>query len=116
MNSNENPLAYLGIDAGIQHWNPSPAATVEMAVQRGEGKLSAGGPFLAVTAPFTGRSPKDKWLVKEAGSDSQVWWGPVNCPIEEKYFYALRDDVVRYLGGRELIVRDLYTCADPAHR
>lgn len=116
MTTQSNPLAYLGIDADTQHWNPSPAETVEMAIQRSEGKLTAGGPFLAVTAPFTGRSPKDKFVVKESGSEGDIWWGSVNRPIAPDSFFALRDDVIAHLSQQELFVRDLYACADPAHR
>jgi phosphoenolpyruvate carboxykinase (ATP) len=116
MSNATNPLAYLGITAETQHWNPSPAETVEMAVKRGEGQLTAGGPFLAITAPFTGRSPKDKFLVKEASSEEKVWWGSVNRPIAPEYFSILRDDVLQHLSQQELFVRDLYACADPAYR
>src|SRR5687768_15951585 len=108
MKTQQNPLAYLGIHAERQQWNPSPAATVEMAIRRDEGKLTAGGPFLAITAPFTGRSPKDKWLVQEPQSEEQVWWGPVNRPIDEKHYFALRDDVIKHLSDQEIYVRDLY--------
>jgi phosphoenolpyruvate carboxykinase (ATP) len=109
-------LEALGVTGRQQVWNPSAAATVEMALERGEGLLSEGGPFLAVTKPFTGRSPKDKWLVKEPGSQEHVWWGKVNQAISSEHAQRLLADVKDYLNSKTLFVRDLYACADPAYR
>src|SRR5439155_10998486 len=96
--------------------NPSPAETIELALARGEGLLSAGGNFVAVTAPFTGRSPDDKWLVPEPGSDGQVWWGKVNRRLDPAKAALLREDVRAYLNEGTQFIRDLYACADPARR
>jgi phosphoenolpyruvate carboxykinase (ATP) len=106
----------LGLKGLVQNWNPSPAATVEAATCRDEGRLTASGPFLAITSPFTGRSPKDKFVVKESGSERKVWWGAINQPIDPAKFDLLRSDVIAYLNGKELFIRDVYACADPAHR
>ena len=73
-------LDELGLGGTDEILNPSAAETIELALARREGQLSAGGNFVAVTSPFTGRSPDDKWLVKEPGSAGQVWWGKVNRP------------------------------------
>src|SRR5260221_14765488 len=100
--------------AGIkQSWNQSVATTVETALQRGEGKLTAGGAFLAITSPFTGRSPEDKFIVKEPGSDDKVWWGKVNRPLTQEKYAVLESDVKAYLNTRELFIRDMYACANP---
>ena len=109
----QNELILSGTD---EIWNPSPAETIELALARGEGQLSAGGNFVAVTSPFTGRSPEDKWMVNEPGSASQVWWGKVNRPMEPARFELLRQDVQAYLEEGTQFVRDLYAGADPAHR
>ncbi len=109
-------LAELGLAGKNEIWNMSPAATIELALARQEGRLSAGGNFVAVTSPFTGRSPEDKWLVKEPGSAERVWWGKVNRPLEAAKFQLLLQDVKRYLNNDALFVRDLFACADPAHR
>jgi phosphoenolpyruvate carboxykinase (ATP) len=109
-------LEDLGIRGGDQYWNISPAVTIELALARGEGALSAGGNFVAVTSPFTGRSPDDKWTVKEPSSEAKVWWGKVNRPIDPAKAQVLREDVKAYLNAKPLVVRDLYACADPAHR
>jgi phosphoenolpyruvate carboxykinase (ATP) len=103
--------------AGIrQTWNPSPADTIETALKRGEGKLTAGGAFLAITSPFTGRSPEDKFIVEEASSKDKVWWGKVNRPLSEEHFNLLEADVKAYLNTKELFIRDLYACANPKRR
>jgi phosphoenolpyruvate carboxykinase (ATP) len=111
-------LAPLGIDAGGEvHWNLVAPQLVQHAVRRGEGELADMGPFVAVTAPHTGRSPNDKFVVKEAESGGDVDWGKVNQPMSEAHFDALLADVQRYLGSLpELFVEDLYCGADPAHR
>lgn len=105
-----------GVTGIRQTWNPSPSRTIELAVSRGEGHLTAGGAFLAVTSPFTGRSPNDKFVVKEPGSADKVWWGKVNQPLSEAHFDVLEQDVKAYLNTKELFIRDVYACADPAYR
>src|SRR5579859_1017878 len=109
-------LAEFGLASMDECWNPSPAATIELALARKEGQLSSGGNFVAVTSPFTGRSPDDKWLVKEPSSQDQVWWGKVNRPLDPAKFQLLMQDVKGYLSHGTLFVRDLHACADPAHR
>src|SRR5439155_5060708 len=64
----------------------------------------------------TGRSPDDKFVVREPGSEGRIWWGKVNQPIDEERYEGLRDKVASYLGGRDLYVVDAYAGADPAHR
>ncbi len=98
------------------HWNPGPAYLFEAAVLRGEGQVTAGGAFNALTAPHTGRSPNDKFVVKEPASDGRIWWGKVNRPLSEEHFKRLYQDVVRYLGREDLFVRDLFAGADPMYR
>jgi phosphoenolpyruvate carboxykinase (ATP) len=109
-------LSELGLAGTDEVWNPSPAATVELALARNEGLLSSSGNFVAVTSPFTGRSPNDKWLVREPGSAEQIWWGKVNQPMDPPNFHRLVADVKRYLNNGTLFVRDVYAGADPAHR
>jgi len=98
------------------HWNYGPAELVEHAVRRKEGMLADGGPFCAVTSPHTGRSPNDKFFVKESSSDGKVWWGKVNQALAPEYFDRLHADVVRHLNGQEIFVRDLFAGADPEYR
>src|SRR2546421_10066002 len=98
------------------HWNLRAAALYEHAARRGEGVITEGGAFCAVTSPHTGRSPNDKFIVRDAVSEADVWWGRVNHPMTDQHFERLRADVVRHLNGQELFVRDLFAGADPTHR
>ncbi|HET7790199.1 MAG TPA: phosphoenolpyruvate carboxykinase [Gemmatimonadales bacterium] len=98
------------------HWNLTPPELYEHALRRGEGMVAEGGPFCAVTTPHTGRSPKDKFVVRESSSEGDIWWGNVNQPIAEEHFERLRQDVIRHLSGQELFVRDLFAGADPNYR
>jgi len=103
--------------AGTLHWNNVAAELVQAAIRKGEGELADNGPFVAVTTPHTGRSPKDKFVVKDAASEHDVDWGAVNQPISADQFEILLTDVKGYLNGMsELFVQDLYCGADPAYR
>jgi phosphoenolpyruvate carboxykinase (ATP) len=109
-------LATHGLDPQeAVHWNLSAAELIEAAIRRGEGRLAADGGFRAETAPHTGRSPNDKFTVKEPGCADVVDWGAVNVPIEPAHYEVLRDDIVAYLNERELFVRDARAGADPDH-
>ncbi len=101
---------------GTAFWNLAPAALYEEAVRRGEGTLALGGPLVVRTTPHTGRSPNDKFVVKEPDSASSVWWGTVNQPLEPSHFERLHHDVLRYLEERDLFVTDLFAGTDPSYR
>ncbi|HEY0971977.1 MAG TPA: phosphoenolpyruvate carboxykinase (ATP) [Gemmatimonadales bacterium] len=102
---------------GTVHWNLITPALMEAAARRGEGQFARMGPFVAVTAPHTGRSPNDKFVVRETSSENDVDWGKVNQPYPEEKFDLLLDDVRAYLGEQdELFVQDLFCGADPGHR
>ncbi|HEV8511366.1 MAG TPA: phosphoenolpyruvate carboxykinase (ATP) [Gemmatimonadales bacterium] len=98
--------------------NLTPTQLYEHALRRREGVVTSagGGPFVAVTSPHTGRSPNDKFLVKEPESAGHIWWGKVNQPIAPEHFERLRADVDAHLAGQDLFIRDVYACADPAFR
>ena len=97
------------------HANLTPPALLEHALRRGEGTLSDRGAFTAVTAPHTGRSPKDKFLIEESGAAERIWWEK-NPRLEPAAFERLHEDVRGYLDARELYVQDLFGGADPAYR
>ncbi len=99
-----------------QYWNLPPAALVEEAVRNREGQLVDEGPFNAVTAPHTGRSPNDRYVVREPSSEGNVWWGDVNVALEEARYDRLRREVVDYLDERDLYIRDMWAGADPQYR
>ena len=102
---------------GKVHWNLVAPDLIQAAVARSEGTLADMGPFTAITAPHTGRSPNDKFVVKEASTEGDVDWGKVNQPYPEEKFDLLLADVRAYLNGLDdLFVQDLYCGADPKHR
>jgi len=96
--------------------NLTPSQLYEHAVRRREGVVTPSGPFAAVTSPHTGRSPNDKFIVREPASSDQIWWGKVNQPIDPKQFARLQADVEAHLQGQELFIRDVYAGADPDYR
>jgi phosphoenolpyruvate carboxykinase (ATP) len=98
------------------HWNLPTAVLYEHAILRQEGELAREGPLVCRTGAHTGRSPNDKFVVREPSSDAHVAWGKVNRPIEQSLFEALKRDLLAHLGDRELYVQDLYAGADPAYR
>ena len=103
--------------SGEVHWNLTGPELMLSAARRSEGEFAAMGPFVAVTTPHTGRSPNDKFVVKEATSENDVDWGKVNQPISTEHYNLLLSEVRAYLDGRdELFVEDLYCGADPAYR
>jgi phosphoenolpyruvate carboxykinase (ATP) len=102
---------------GTVHWNLVAPALIQDAIRRGEGQLADMGPFCSVTSPHTGRSPNDKFLVKEPSSEAEVDWGKVNQPFTDQQFETLRADIVAYLNQQsELFVQDLYCGADAKYR
>src|SRR5438094_7154203 len=73
--------------------NLTPSQLYEHALRRREGVVTPSGPFAAVTSPHTGRSPNDKFIVREPESSDQIWWGKVNQPLDPKQFERLKTDV-----------------------
>jgi phosphoenolpyruvate carboxykinase (ATP) len=110
-------LAAVGIrNPRAVHWNLSVPQLVEAALRRGEARLSASGALVALTGQHTGRSPNDKFIVRDETTDGAVAWGNVNRPFERERFDRLHARVTAYLQGRDLFVQDLFAGADPAHR
>ncbi len=96
--------------------NATAPLLYEDTVRRELGQIAAHGPMVVHTAPYTGRSPKDKFVVREPGVEGKVVWGPVNQPFEPARFDALYEKVRRHLVARELHVQDLRAGAHAAHR
>ena len=107
-------LAALGLDrAPVIHRNDAAPRLVEETIKRGTGRLTAGGALNVDTTPYTGRSPKDKFVVRDGATESNVAWGSVNQPFEPAKFDALLARVRAHLAERELWVQDLRAGADP---
>jgi len=98
------------------YWNYTASKLYEEALRRHEGELSSHGALSVETGEFTGRSPKDKFVVQQAPSAGNIWWGTVNQPIDAERFEAMRVRMVDYLSGRDIFVQDLYIGADPRYR
>ncbi|WP_347159277.1 phosphoenolpyruvate carboxykinase (ATP) [Pontibacter chitinilyticus] len=112
-----NMLESLGIGGAEEIlWNLPPAALVEEAIKNGEGLLADTGALACDTGTFTGRSPKDRFIVKDAKTAGTVWWGDINIPFEEEKFDALHSKMLTFLEGRKLYVRDAYAGAHPDYR
>ncbi|HEY0622686.1 MAG TPA: phosphoenolpyruvate carboxykinase [Sphingomonas sp.] len=106
----------VGADATI-HWNLLTAPLVEHAVQRGEGRLAKDGPLVVATGKHTGRSAKDKFIVRDAETENTVWWGDTNRGMTPEHFAALKADFLAHLGTKDtLFVQDLYGGSQPEHR
>ena len=102
---------------GEVHWNLIAPELFQEAARRAEGEFADMGPFVAVTAPHTGRSPNDKFVVKEPSSEKDVDWGDVNQPMSPGKYRLLLSDLQNCLNdSTELFVEDLYCGADPAYR
>ncbi len=110
-------LAASGVNGtSTIYWNLAVPELVEQTLARGEGILANNGSLCVATGEFTGRSPKDKFCVKDANTEDVVWWGEVNTPFSPENFAKLKAKVTVHLGGRDLWVRDCYAGADTNHR
>ncbi|MFN3936178.1 MAG: phosphoenolpyruvate carboxykinase [Gemmobacter sp.] len=109
-------LEHQGITGLANAWyNLIEPALVEQAVARGEGRLGLGGALLVNTGTHTGRSPKDKFVVRTPSVEASIWWEN-NAPMAPEAFDRLYADMLEHLKGRDVFVQDLYAGADPAHR
>ncbi len=110
-------LTKQGIETGAKlNWNFGPAALVEQAVSRGEGILAKDGPLVVKTGKHTGRSAKDKFIVRDSETENNIWWDN-NASMTPDHFAALKEDFLAAVGEKnELFVADLYGGSQPEHR
>ncbi len=111
-------LAKLGLrNSDSIHYQLSPEELIQDTLRMGEGELNDSGALVIRTGEFTGRSPKDKFTVKDEITTDTVHWNEFNLPIEARYFDIVYDKVVKYLDSLdEIWIRDCYACADPRYR
>jgi phosphoenolpyruvate carboxykinase (ATP) len=110
-------LLNLGLRIGEDiHYQLGPEELAAQAVARGEGVYSDTGALVIKTGEFTGRSPKDKFIVKDGNTADSVHWNEFNIAMEAQHFDQLYSKMMDYLEGKELWVRDCYACADPQYR
>jgi phosphoenolpyruvate carboxykinase (ATP) len=120
-NAGVKPSRFGLIEQGIRnintaYWNLGVAQLIEKSIARKEGLLAAAGPLVVRTGQFTGRSPQDKFIVRDAAIESNVDWGPVNQPMSPEHYRLLHSKFLAYLQGQDLFVRDCFAGADPAYR
>jgi phosphoenolpyruvate carboxykinase (ATP) len=109
-------LSHHGIrNFEVAHWNLGSAQLVEKALERQEGMLASVGALVVETGQFTGRSPKDKYIVREPGTETTVEWGAVNQPMTEEAFDQIYGRLVNYWDGKELFVQDCFAGADDVY-
>ena len=102
--------------AGAAHIQLNADQLIEKALINKEGTITDNGAFAADTGEFTGRSPKDKFVVYDDTTKDSVWWGDVNNKFEPAKFDSLLAKVITHLENREVFVRQSYACADPDYR
>ena len=110
-------LDKLGISsAGTVYWNLPPARLVELAIQRGEAQLADEGPLVCRTGQHTGRSPNDRFIVRDSSTEGDIFWGDVNKPFDKEKLDALFARALEHVKERDLFVFDGYAGADPRYR
>ncbi len=114
-----NDLSYLGIqNPSNLYWNLAPEELTKHTVDKNMGTTNDTGALVVQTGQFTGRSPKDKFMVRDAITESHVDWANTNfnIPFSSENFDKLYDKVIDYLGGKDIYSRDCEACADPAYK
>ncbi|MCL4119443.1 UNVERIFIED_CONTAM: hypothetical protein GTU68_044599 [Idotea baltica] len=109
-------LSEYGIKSESIHYQLSPTELHNITLEKGMGKEASSRALAVNTGEFTGRSPKDRFIVKDAITEEKIWWGDINIPFDPAKFDALYDKVISYLNDKELFVRDCYACADHNYR
>lgn len=109
-------LEKYGIKNADVNYQLSPEALHDISIEKGMGVEANSGALAVNTGEFTGRSPKDRFIVKDNITEDKIWWGNVNIPFESDAFDKLYDKVVNYLSEKELFVRDCYACADKNYK
>lgn len=113
----ELQLRKTGITNPVIHFQHTAEELTLQTIQRHEGVLNDNGALCIATGSFTGRSPKDKFIVDDDETKNNIDWNDFNHPIDEKYFYCLKDKLVKFLNNQEDIwVRDCYACANEDYK
>ncbi|WP_085767423.1 phosphoenolpyruvate carboxykinase (ATP) [Nonlabens spongiae] len=109
-------LEKLGIKNSKINYQLSPEELQQRTVSSYGGEETDNGTLVINTGEFTGRSPMDRFIVKDKVTEERIWWGNINIPFESSRFDALEKRVLEYLDGKELFVRDAYACAHEDYR
>ena len=114
--ANNTTISDLGINNATAHWNLSPKELAKISIEKGQATLTSTGAISINTGEFTGRSPMDRFIVRDTITENTVWWGDVNLSFDEKKFDKLYKKVLNYFKDKELYIRDAYACADEKYR
>ena len=109
-------LAKWGITEGEHYWNLSSEELENETVKLGQGVIADNGALVVNTGEFTGRSPKDRFIVKDDVTTDAVDWNNINQPFPKDKFNQLKEKVAEYLNGKTIYIRDAYACAHPDYR
>ena len=114
--ANNATISDLGIKNATAYWNLSPADLADIAIKKGQATLTSTGAINIKTGEFTGRSPKDRFIVLDEITNKSVWWGDINISFEKQKFDLLQEKIVKYLSGKDIYIRDAYACTDEEYR
>jgi len=109
-------LEQYGIKNAKVQYQLSPKKLHDITIEKGQGVEASSGALAVNTGEFTGRSPQDRFIVKDSITKDRVWWGNINIPFEPDAFEKLYDKVTDYLSNKELFVRDCCACADENYK
>lgn len=117
LNQSAHGLENHGVkEAKTVYWNLPVSRLIEHELAHGKGRLADNGAMVVSTGQYTGRSPKDKYIVEEPSSKDKIWWGKVNVPMPESTFDELHREIIDYYKDKNLYVLDTFAGADPEHR
>ncbi len=109
-------LDNYGISNATVYWNLSTDELQKITLEKGQGKLNDTGALAINTGEFTGRSPKDRFIVKDKITKDKIWWGNINIPFTPENFDKVYKDIMEYISGKELFVREAQVCADEKYK
>lgn len=116
LNTKSISLDNLGIENATIRYQLSSSELHKITLEKKQGKESSLGAIAVNTGEFTGRSPMDRFIVKDDVTKDEIWWGDINIPFESDKFDALYKKVTAYLSNKEVFVRDSYACADENYK
>ena len=109
-------LNSYGIKNSQIHYQLSPKDLASFALSKGQAKITSTGALSVFTGAFTGRSPKDRYIVKDELTETSIDWGAINIPFNPSTFDQLHKKMIDFISGKELFVRDCYACAHESFR
>ncbi len=116
LKASSQSISEYGINNTTVHWNLKSEDLVSITLNKKMGILSNTGALAIDTGEFTGRSPKDRFIVKDTISSDLVWWGDVNIPFDSDKFDGLYSKMMNYLSGKEIYARNAFACASDSHK